>query len=392
MEHIVHLLFALIRFELFSDPFPEDLKAQLTEENLSALYALSDKHDLAHLIGDALYKLGMLPKDSPTAAKFQKSQVLALYRYTKLEHERKQIFRVFEENSISFVPLKGTIIRSLYPQPHLRTSCDIDILIHREDTDRAIQQLSACLKYRTNPELIHFHDVSLLSPGDTHLELHFTLEENKDHLDRVLSKSWDYCSPIEEGRSEHHQSPEFFIFHHIVHMALHFLGGGCGIRPLADLYLLRKKMPYEESIVLDLCSKCGMSTFYTQAKALSDVWFGHQLHNSTTQKMEVFILHGGVYGMIDNAVAIRQKKRGGSLSYMLSRIFMPYRHLKVRYPILVKHKWLFPVMTIRRWFSLLLSPVRRKRVQKELKISNSMTQETQENVGALLSELGLEQA
>ncbi len=388
MEKTVKLLFSLINHELFGRPLPEEVKEPLGEEELKSLHALSEKHDLAHLVADALYKNQLLTQGSTMAEKFQKAQVLALYRYTKIEYERERICHVFEEAGIPYVPLKGIIIRPLYPQPYLRTSCDIDILIHKEDTDRAICLLTNDLKFNINTEFSHFHDVSLFSPGGIHLELHFTIEENKDHLDIVLSQVWDHCHPIKPDGCEYRQTPEFFILHHIVHMSEHFLKGGCGIRPLIDLYLLRCKMPYDEATVLALCEACGMKSFYLRSKELSDVWFDNHPHNDTTQRMQAFILYGGIYGNMDNSVAINQQKKGNSFQYLLGRVFMPYRNLKVKYPILNKHKWLFPAMTVRRWLSL-LSTTRRKRITREIKISSNLSQEKQQGIDAVLLELEL---
>ena len=240
-ERTVTLLLALIKYSLFGSPLSEDHRGSLTEEALDKLYVLSNKHDLAHLAGDALYKAHLLPKDSPTAAKFQKAQMVALYRYTRLEQERGMIYRTLGQAKIPFVPLKGTVIRPMYPQPHLRTSCDIDILVHKEDISRATEALASDLGYTTNG-IQSSHDISLFSPSGNHLELHFSIERMEGKMDRLLSRVWEFCAPVSEDSYEYHQSPEYFMFHQISHMATHFLCGGCGVRPFVDLYLLKQKL------------------------------------------------------------------------------------------------------------------------------------------------------
>ncbi len=387
MEHIASLLFSLLRYELTGAPLPEEIQESLTEDVLEQLFALANKHDLAHLVGEALDRANRLPKDSPTAAKFQKAQMVALYRYTRLEHERVQIYQVLNEAEIPFMPLKGILIRPLYPKPHLRTSCDIDILIHREDVERASERLVSELNYKTDHQA-HYHDVSLFSPGGIHLELHFSIQEDMERLDRLLSQVWSYAEPSADGSFEYRQTPEFFMFHQVAHMAYHFFGGGCGIRPLADLYLLRTKMSFDEKTLIDMCEACDIGTFYERIKELSDVWFEDRAHNEITQRMQAYLLFGGVYGSMDNSLAVKQQIHGGKGSYLLHRIFMPYHILKVKYPILNKHKWLYPVMTVRRWFSL-LSPERRKRASVELKKNASLSEEKKQGTVNLLSELGL---
>lgn len=387
MEKTVTLLFSLINYSLFGRPLAEADKEPLTEEALERLYALADKHDLAHLAGDALYKNQLLPKGSAAAGKFQQAQVIALYRYTRMEHERKQICRVFEEAKIPYVPLKGIIIRPLYPQPYLRTSCDIDILIHKEDLTSATEQLKSHLQYTGNNEM-GLHDISLFSSSGVHLELHFSLESPYDFLSKPLSNVWDYCSPVAEGRMEHRQSPEFFLFYHITHMITHFLDGGCGIRPLIDLALLRQKMPYKEDLLVSMCVSYDIDTFYEQAKRLCEVWFGQESHTDVTLAMEQYILYGGVYGTHKNNLEVRQQRYKSNFAYIMSRIFMPYDQLKNRYPVLKKHKWLYPVMTVRRWFNLIV-PWRRKRALNELSSSAERFDSAKEGVAVLLADLKL---
>ena len=387
MDQTFQLLLALIRYDLFQIPLPVSEFSNVSEEILEQLYQLSDKHDLAHLAGDALYKNDLLPKDSPAAAKFQKAQVLALYRYTRMEHERKQIYTVFEKEGIPFVPLKGLVIRPLYPQPHLRTSCDLDILVHREDVTRASDVLVHQLNYRTD-QTAQYHDISLFSPSDIHLELHFSIQEDMPRLDQFLSQVWTYASPSVQDQWEFRLTPEFFMFHHIAHMAYHFVSGGCGIRPLADLYLLRQKISFDETVLLQMCETCGLKTFYERIIELNKVWFENFVHNETTYQLQSYLLYGGVYGSMEHSLTVKQQQHGGKGKYILHRIFMPYRYLKTKYPILDKHKWLFPIMTVRRWFSL-LSPSRRKRVAYELKKSSSLSSEEQESTLNLLSDLDL---
>ena len=62
MQRVVEkIFFALIRFEINGTDIDNDIKNSITPEVLPALFHLSKKHDLAHLIGDALDKNSLLP-------------------------------------------------------------------------------------------------------------------------------------------------------------------------------------------------------------------------------------------------------------------------------------------------------------------------------------------
>ena len=132
---------------------------------------------------------------------------------------------------------------------------------------------------------------------------------------------------------------------------------------------------------------CYACLLYTSRK-LSDVWFGGREADEITLQMQNFILHGGVYGSTDNRVAIQQKKKGGRFGYVLSRMFIPYAKLKRYYPVLEKHRWLMPIMQIRRWFMLLKPDVARM-AKKEMAV-NKKIERTEANVmNDFLESIGL---
>ena len=50
----------------------------------------------------------------------------------------KELKEALEKAEIPFLPLKGSVIRKYYPEPWMRTSCDIDLLIHKEEADNVV--------------------------------------------------------------------------------------------------------------------------------------------------------------------------------------------------------------------------------------------------------------
>lgn len=136
----------------------------------------------------------------------------------------------------------------------MRTSCDIDILIYEEDLEVAINSLET-KGYRCGER--NYHDVSLYSPSKIHLELHFNIQENMDNLDAVLKDAWEYAVPT--NTSQYAFSKEFFAFHIFAHMAYHFVSGGCGIRSLLDIWVLKHKM----GISYSLQKHCWRKQAYT---------------------------------------------------------------------------------------------------------------------------------
>ncbi len=378
------LFFSLLHSALCNTKLSEEEKAALSKEHIEKLLSLAEKHDVSHLLVWALKQNGLLTKEDSDK---EKSILMAIYRCEKLKYALSELSEVLEKEKIPYIPLKGSVLRSYYPEEWMRTSCDIDLLVHEEDLNRAAEAIVNTLQYQTDGKR-DYHDLSLYSSNGVHLELHHNIQENMDNIDRLLSHVWEYAYRENPDGFRYRQTPEFFMFHHIAHMSYHFVGGGCGIRPFLDLYILQEKMEFDDTTVRAYCEQCGIGKFYEQIRYLADVWFGKEEHTELSQKMERYVLSGGVYGALANRISAQQGKKGGKVGYLLSRIFLPYDSLKYYYPILTKYKWLYPAMQVRRWGRLLFGG-RLRRSVNELQVNARLTKEQAESVQSFLEELGL---
>lgn len=212
MLSITKIFIAVLRAFVTGSEIDEKLKDQFTVAVIEELFNISRAHDVTQIVSDVLFKNHLLP-NSEITEKFQKYQINALYRYINIEREQQMIYKLFEEYGIKFVPLKGAVIRQYYPEAYMRTSCDIDILVHEEDLQNAVQTLKRDLKYDSN-DTVNFHDISLFSQSGIHLELHYNIKEKRENLDKVLENVWDYCVDTENGNCLKLETPEFYIFHH----------------------------------------------------------------------------------------------------------------------------------------------------------------------------------
>lgn len=382
---IAEAMFSLISLALTNKPVDGEILNGIDENALASLYELSNKHDLSHIIAEVLTTLG-IKAEGEVAKKLERKHLIAIYRYEQIIYETERIKEVLEAAEIPFILLKGAKIREYYPQPFMRTSCDIDVLVNEKDLKKATLVLQNSLLYTTNNE-IKYHDVSLYSKSGVHIELHHSIRENIDNMDKVLSLVWENSYPVSSGSYQYEQSVEYLYFHAVAHMAYHFLAGGCGVRSFLDLYLLNKKeMDTEKREAL--LTEAGLLQFEKKALRLASVWLDGVAHTESTSLMEEYILFGGAYGTFDGKVKVNQAKKGSRIGYILSRIWLPYKSMKRLYPILDGHKWLTPFYQVRRWFGLLLSD-KRKRGRLELKKSADITRKENERMSRLLKELGL---
>lgn len=369
---ITKLFLIIIRAFVRGEQIDQHLKPQFTKEALEDLFTIAKAHDVVQIVSDVLFKSNLLPKGEPITEKYQKSQINALYRYMNIEREQQRIYELFENEGIAFIPLKGAVIRQYYPDPYMRTSCDIDILVREDDLGRACQSLVTVLNYKSN-DTIDFHDISLFSQSGVHLELHYNLKEKRENLDKLLVKVWDYSISVENRNYHKLETPEFYIFHHMAHMVNHFLRGGCGIRTFIDLYFIEKHIEYNHSHLITLLKESEVETFYNTAQQCINVWFDNAQTTEIVDLIELFVLKGGIYGTKENRISIDQNKQGGKVKYFFLRVFVPYNTLKYKYPVLQKHKALLPLMWLIRIISF-ISPKKRKRAQKELEIHKNISE------------------
>ena len=378
------IMFCLISREICDSELPADLEKSLTPDILSELYNLSKPHDMAHIIASAVLALD-LPLDAELKKKLLHSQMTAVYRHAQIRHELVRITEAFEEAKIPFIPLKGSVIRQYYKKPEMRTSCDIDVFVAEENLDAACRILTDKFSYTLDVRTSH--DVAFYSKSQTHVELHFDLIERDERVKSVLSRVWE-LSRAEGGEYRHVMSGELFYAYHIAHMAKHFLGGGCGIRPFLDLFIIESKMEYDKAAALALVCEMGLEKFAKEAKSLSEVWFSGAEHTDTTREMENYILGAGIYGSTENRMAVMHTKQKGKLRYALSRIFLPYSRLKKIYPGLEKYPVLLPYYEIKRWFRY-LSRHGLSSGKSELKSFGAVDDEILESVSALCEKLEL---
>lgn len=352
------------------------------DEELSDIYALAKSHDLSHILHPYFKNCGFNINNEDLSKKIKSSYNMAVFRDVKREYVKSEVFNIFNNADIKFVPLKGAVISQLYPQSWMRTSCDIDILVDETEIEKALDVLSAN-GFETNRER-NYHDVSLYKDG-THIELHYNICENLPRIDSVLLKVWEYCRQADNY--EYRESPEFLVFHHIAHMCYHFVFGGCGIKPFIDLYLLKTKVDYSESELRILLEQSELVKFYDKVCELMNVWFADAEHNSVTQKMEAYILNGGVFGNIDNNSIMMSALRDSKAKNFFTIVFPSYDTMCNTYPVLRKHKFLLVFYYIKRIIQKLTQ--NGDRVVGRMANLASQDKKTINTASELLNELGL---
>jgi len=382
-QETVSLLFALLRSAIRGTPLTEEERARCSEECLREVASISKHHDLLHLLALGI-KQNRLLAEMP--AVLENAIMKAAYRYEQLNDTYHTLVRVLEEAEIPFLPLKGSILRDYYPEPWMRTSCDVDVLVHAEDLDRAVAALTEKGEFFYHGKTSH--DVSLFATNRMRVELHYGLVEDGlvNAASAVLDDVWQVVSLREGSQFFYGMPDEYFYFYHLAHMAKHMANGGCGIRPVIDLWILDRMAGADVTRREELLAQGRLQTFAEAVRALSRVWMEGDAHDQRSLALESYLLCGGVYGTTDNRVAIQQTKKGGRLRYACSRIWLPYDIIKFYYPILQKRRWLLPLIQVRRWGKLIFRGGL-KRSANELHTTATISSDRRQSIATLLESL-----
>ena len=286
------VMFALLCSAICGDPLSDEKKALYNAEMLPQIATVAKQHDALHLLVFGLKKNDLLNESS----KWLETEIFrAVYRYEQQKYEFNRICEALEKSEIPFIPLKGSVLREYYSEPWIRTSCDIDILVHNEDLEKAILCLSEELKYILKDRATH--DVSLFAPNGVHVELHFDLleEGRANNAIEILSGVWKNVALCENSKFRYEMTDEFFYFYHIAHMAKHFENGGCGIRPFVDLVVLDRMDSENFSKRDELLKSGGLLQFARASRKLSRIWFCNEQSDELSEQIQDFILRGGSY-------------------------------------------------------------------------------------------------
>lgn len=337
-----------------------ELSEELTEKDFSALFSLAKKHEAAALVGFAITDSGINIGKSESA--FFAEQTKCLFIYETQKHDLERLSELFEQEKVSFMPIKGAVIKELYAAPETRYSCDVDILIKKCDYKRAISALKKA-GYNLSDGAKKVKDVSAVSEGGTVFDLHsvFSVTDENSITDVI----WESATSDKNNPYLYHASAEAIACYTADHAARHFVGGGCGIKTVADFIAIKNRLNPNQSVLDDLLEKTGNKKFYDGIYRLIEAW-DNGTENEFTKNFGDYILDGGVFGTFEQSAAMES---AGNKHYVLRKIFVPKKELEKSFPILNKKPYLLPFLEVKRWLCF-FSKKRRKIAETKIKAAN----------------------
>jgi hypothetical protein len=332
-------------------------KAGIYKTNPEQLYKFGEFHSLTALICTALESAGIRSKS------FVEAKAKAIRKVILLDDERAKIADFMEEKGIWYMPLKGVILKDLYPQIGVRQMSDNDILFDKSYRNE-IRQFMESRGYKTEHFGIDTHDV-YQKPPIYNYEMHVSLfgimhDEKLEKYYRSVKDRLISC-----GGQQFRFSDEDFYIYITAHEYKHYSGGGTGLRSLADRYVYNraKGEGLDRKYIAAELKKLGIAEFEEQMRLLAEkifsdpVNFSEKLLSDSEKKQLDFILFSGTYGTLENNVENKLTSLSGEkvtfsakVKYIWKRFFPAPRVLVTFYPFFGRHKLLLPFGYIYRIF------------------------------------------
>lgn len=330
-EYLLHLLGSVLK-----DEKPRELPKELSFERL---FALADEHSLANMAFYAVERLENKP-DPELLRRWEtvrdRGIVIDMTQLSELE----LIKSAFSERKIRTLPLKGSVLKSMYPQSDMRTMSDIDILIDEENAPEA-REIMLSLGYENEHFGIDVDDL-YVKPPVMNVEIHRELfgEIGKEFRES-FADPWKLCVWSEDYVKE--LPPEEFLAYVIAHAIKHYNRGGTGIRSLLDIWVYLDKTPgLDTGRMLDMLRPAGQAEFAEDLIRLSRIWFGGEEGSEKYDEMTRYILSGGTYGTMENLVDNKISEYG-RWGYLFHLLFPSMSYMKLMYPAVKKAPFLYPV-------------------------------------------------
>lgn len=307
------------------------------------LCALAKKHSVSNLLYAAVKDDGDFP--TPLLDALERELFATAHQQLLQEQAASVLFARLREANIPFLPMKGIVMRPLYPAPELRVSCDVDVLYDKRHR-RALDELMRSLGYTceaSDPNHDEYH-----APPCVAVEMHRNLLTDFKTVDAYYADIWSRLVPV--GQGEYRMSDEDFYIYMTVHTMKHFIGGGTGLRSVLDVFIyLRAKPALDRAYLNRELDKLGLRPFHETLEQLAAAWFGGEELSKTLRPISEYILGSGTYGLVSQkTVNAAARTRGGRVGYVFVRAFPPYRFMAEKYPSLRRVPILLPFYWIYR--------------------------------------------
>jgi hypothetical protein len=365
------------------------------EFDFVTLFRIAQFHSLENMIYYAI-KRGLIKVSDDILFKINKIHDTQVFKAALQDSELEAIVIKLDKANIKHMPLKGSIIKNLYPSIDMRSMADLDILIEKGRL-KEVTPIMKDLGY-TVKSLSGNHDVYLKLPF-MNIEMHRKMIDESYEMSKYYKSIWDKVELVEGKNNQYCLNDNDFYIYMIAHCAKHYKHAGTGIRSVLDIYvyLHHKNHLLAWDYINQELNKLKILLFANNIKQLAYIWFGNEKTSNVFEIMSDYIINSGTYGTSLNSYIIKgfmdsdlTNEKGlnkRKLRYLLSRAFPGYKIMKRMYPSLKYFFFLLPVYWILRLIKAII--IKRKNIKGQINQISSIKQADINQIKKVKKETGL---
>lgn len=309
---------------------------------------LANKQQVYSIIAPVLGELSIPQEHLQRLNVYNQNELL---RIIAMKNELEEIENELQQSKIEYMLVKGSVLRSYYPQQKMRQMTDIDILYKKQHQEKLISMMKKRGYYLKTAQA---------NSDDFFKKPFYTFEFHRDIFDEADEFSpdfdlWERAVPDNKNSCKYHINNEDLFIYSLCHMYDHYSISGCGIRFVCDIYVLLNAFDKLDWDYINCkFTEFGFADFCDTAISLTKTIFMNGTSDDKQQNLLDFILSGGVYGKEKDFDTVISEKFGNSkMRYILHRLFPSKKQMLGNYPQLRKRPFLLPLYYIVRIFQKL---------------------------------------
>lgn len=365
-----YYLVELIRAVL-TETTPGPMPARVTAE---ALYQIAKKHSVDCIAYEGAKKIPGDVLGTIDVKWAKRSTQCAMQGIVQLA-ERNKLYQTFSKAGIRILPLKGCLIKEMYPRQEFRQMADMDILIDPENA-KAAKKLMEEAGYELEGGVLGrwVHDEYVKKPWCS-VELHNALLPAHNRNAKAYDDIWERAYEENPGSGIYVLTWDDFYIYILEHFAKHLRKNGSGIRSIMDIYIFNqyKGDQLNQDYLKKQLKKQDLWDFKENVELIAEAWFEKGI-TGVSKETEDLIILSGAYGTEllhyqQEQKQLNKKYRSKTIVkfiWLWKKVFKNMDFMTYSYPILKKCPFLLPFCWIHRIFKIVFKE--RSKITKNINI------------------------
>ena len=243
----------------------EELRfSEINKVNFKTIFQEAQEFDICGLLYPIMKKFNETTfEDDETINQWKNSAIISEIIQIQFIEQMNKVLKKFCQEDIEVIVLKGLTLRDLYPKAELRSMSDADLLLHKEDMKKG-KTILLNMEYRQDhSDSKHCVFIHKSYPP---IELHWRIVDKtfiKD-ISYFEKNIWENAIKVKVcDQAVLALSSEDQVLHLCLHMIMHMVSIGLGIRQLCDLVLFveSKFDKIDWNAVYQSASECNIEKF-----------------------------------------------------------------------------------------------------------------------------------